>query len=215
MLERSGLLPTELVYKIVLENLQQRFGAEMLPELAVSSGFSFVFSHQPAFTDDDVPGIVELFAAYEIDIASSPRPFLLIDSIDEIHPASAKLLIREIEKDVDDFSISPFIHVFIVGRAEGFRGFFTDPHGEIKIPPPIGLELPGYVSIQDMEIGVASSAEYFRRESAVEPLMALIQRYDFIEESCFIQSLRGDFVKRAEEYAANDVSPMKIKADLF
>lgn len=215
MLERADYLPEELTYKIVLEDLQQRFGAELRPELSISSGFNFVFSRLPAFIDNNAPSLVSLFSAYNIDLENNYRPFLIIDSIDEIHPTSAMLLLENIQNDIGAFSSAEFIHLFVMGRADGFRDYFTNPHGENTIPPPLPMHLPSYSSAADMKIGVETSAHYYHRDSAIEPTMALIQQHDFIEESCFVQSLRGEIVKRAERYIEDDVSATRIKDDLF
>ena len=215
MLRRSGHLPDELTYTIVLEDIQQRFGAELISELSVSSGFDFVFSRLPSFVDNNAPSLISLFAGYNIDLENSFRPFLIIDSIDEIHPTSAKLLLENIQSDIEEFHFSEFIHLFVVGRADGFRDFFTSPHGEITVPPPLPMHVPKYLSTSDMRVGVETSARYFHRESAIGPTMALIEQYDFIEESCFIQSLRGEIVKRAERYIVESVPAAMIKDDLF
>jgi len=67
------------------------------------------------------PDLLALLKIFGINIQGKKSAFIIIDSIDEIHPESAASLLRAIDDGLQSGEGLPnFCHIYVVGRPEGF-----------------------------------------------------------------------------------------------
>lgn len=129
------------------------------------------------------------------------RSLVVIDDIDEIHPDSARLILRSVDKLVLDRaqSSSGFLHVIVVGGADGFAPWYRDPkrHGGIAgFLSAFEFRGPVYSTTGDMHVLAANLLRFqmgkegwdqFVREGAaaslIEQYVRYVRRHPFLSYS--------------------------------
>lgn len=93
------------------------------------------------------PDLLILLKIFQIDLRDRKPAFIVIDSIDEIHPESSASLLRVIDNDLQSSEQLPdFCYIYIVGRPEGFATYYLDSHPSPRpefvelLPPSITAE---------------------------------------------------------------------------
>ncbi len=160
-------------YTIKLDELGTNFAVRstMLDDLKNDDGFPRpAFGKLRAFDYDDhaAPGV-----EYLVKNLTSAREFdslvLIIDSIDELHPDSAKSLLQRIddyikqrkkeEENVDD-ARKRFLRIFIVGCPEGFTDYYRIAQGGVPKTRPVKLSEPCYHSCDDLVCAARSVVRF-------------------------------------------------------
>jgi hypothetical protein len=153
-----------------------------------------------AFPMHNCPSLVELFKVGGSEIVGSPRPILLIDSLDEIHPLSATSVLQRVEqhlKDEQQRRPNGFCHVFVFGRPEAFRGYYLSQPMRKK-DSLVEMNYPRYQSMKDLELAVESSRAFYKRtDKDAQAVVALAARYPFIVESVHLLHLQGALVNES------------------
>jgi hypothetical protein len=97
------------------------------------------------------------------------RHVQLIDSIDEIHPESAKSLLQRVDEYVkrrrDEDEKVPrekrgFLRVFILGRPEGFTDYYRITQGGVFKTKPVALRGPCFRNDEDRRAAARSVVPY-------------------------------------------------------
>lgn len=147
------------------------------------------------------PPLPELFGIIGHDLTKKPRPFLMIDSLDEVHPRSSLSVLERVEdhlKQVEQRTPGGFQHVFVFGRPESFKEFYRDTPQ--RKPTLFAMKLPNYRSLTDLKIGLESSRVYHdRKEKDVEATLELTAKHPFLQESVHFLNIQGDLLKAAQE----------------
>jgi hypothetical protein len=212
----------DLSYLVGLDRLRERTAIKtvMAPDLRPDDGAEDgIFSHLPQFDPiESAPEFVDLMKSFNIDYLSSPRPLIIVDSIDEIHPDSSKRLLDKIDHFVaaeKRKNPSGVLCVLVVGRPEGFREYYIDPHFTKK-PPPVELSLPGYASRADLRMAAAQIADSNNRgEEAVNAFLRLADKYPLVCESAYDLALLAELVKNAVDFEMRGLSERDIGDHLF
>ncbi len=186
------------------------------PELC-STMAAFGKPGDPA-TMQNCPPLTELFKLAGSDIVGNPRPILLIDSLDEIHPLSATSVLQRVEqqlKDEEQRRPNGFAHVFVFGRPEAFMGYYLSQPMQKK-DSLVEMRFPRYVSMKDLEVAIESSRAFYKRtEKDAQAVVALATRYPFIVESVHLLHLQGALVNESGRRFIDDKADERKMKDVL
>ncbi len=157
-----------LINEIPLDQLRRKFAIHttMLEELKNDAGFPMpAFAKLPAFDYDEsqAPTVEFLLNAFLGDDSGLNRPILIIDSIDEIHPVSAKSLLERIDELIEHRKKAgnpSFLRVFVVGRPEGFSDYYRITQGGAPKGLPIELQPPLYQTKGDLRKAIELEVQF-------------------------------------------------------
>ena len=164
------------------------------------------------------PPLTELFKAVGADLIGKPRPILLIDSLDEIHPLSALSVLQRVEqhlREEEKRQPTGFVHVLIFGRPEAFITYYR------KQPPRradlIEMKFPNYQSMKDLEVAVESSRAFYKRSPVdAAAVLSLAKKHRFIIESVHFLHLQGALVNGSgAEFAEQRADGRRMKSVLI
>jgi len=226
---------------IKLDELGSRFAVHstMLDELKNDDGFPMpAFAKLRAFDYDDhaAPGVEFLVRAFNPAYSESKldQLILVIDSIDEIHPESAKSLLKRIdeyikqreEEDKGVKRVEPakrgFLRVFVLGRPEGFTDYYRITQGGVPKTEPVKLKDPCYRSDDDL-VAAAKSVVQFSILGGGEDLNSeaiksmsinainFMKKHPWLNECRYNLSAFNELVKVSNDYA----KPPRSLADDF
>ena len=206
----------------------------MLDDLKNEDGFPRpAFGKLRAFDYDDhaAPGVEflvrTLTPAQKLDCL-----ILIIDSIDEIHPDSAKSLLRRIddyirerkreEEKVEDGN-KRFLRVFVVGCPEGFTDYYRIPQGGVPKTRPVKLSKPRYHSYDDVlcaaravvRFNILGGREDPCDERDIEKMAAkaidFAEKHPWLEESLYNLSAFGDLIRFSNVYTGRLRRPRSLR----
>lgn len=160
------------------------------------------------------PNLNTLLNIYKINLRDRKPAFIIIDSIDEIHPGSSVSLLHNIDNDLQSNRQLPdFCHVYIIGRPEGFAAYYLDSHPHSR-PGFVELMPPRYQSEKDIEVvaELLRDTNHRSRED-VDALLGLTEKKPFVFESVHLLSVAADFIKSAaQDFVKADTSDADIKS---
>jgi hypothetical protein len=233
--DNKHLKDKQLIYTIKLDELGGKFAIRttMLDDLKNDAGFPLpAFGKLRAFDYDEhaAPGVEFLLKAFIPGFSELDRPILIIDSIDEIHPESAKSLlnrfdeyIEQREKDDREAGTLSVLQIFVVGRPEGFSDYYRIPQGGRMKELPIELRPPSYQTTGDLRKAVESVAQFAlfgeRKvdptilQSAADKSIDFMNNHSFLRESPFNLSEFGELIKVSDKYSLDLGEP--YVQDLF
>lgn len=149
----------------VFQRPASRLGFEVCEraELASVDG-SMTLGRLPAACNARGFALRRMLAASGCSQDGAPR-WLVIDDIDEIHPDTARLLLREVDRLILDRTqpSDSFLHVVVVGGASGFAPWYRDPrrHGGIAhFHSAFRLRGPVYGTSGDVEVLAGNLLEF-------------------------------------------------------
>jgi hypothetical protein len=205
-LQDQGFEMTEHVAWVRLENLATQFDirSAMLEELRNEDRpFIPAFGKLPAFDYDGhaAPGVEFLVWAFNRRLKDTKlnKIVLLIDSIDEIHPQSAKSLLTRLDEYIDRRkaeaadaagSNKGSLRVFVIGRAEGFTDYYRIP-GRVPKTLPVTLKGPDLPpNSNDREVAARSVAQFVLGETSGKPGAEAVRMASvaikFAKEHCWL-----------------------------
>ncbi|GIW82157.1 MAG: hypothetical protein KatS3mg105_3964 [Gemmatales bacterium] len=205
------------IYVIPLEKLPDKIPMPLRGDLdEIDDRGLPPLSKLPAFEKPaSAPDIPQLLRAF--GYRRSPS-FVILDSIGEIHPLSAKALLIEVDAFVrreKDRNPQGFLHVFIVGRPEGFIDYYRDPK-IVRLAQMYELHPPRYRSMADLEVAIESSRRYFKlSEEHRTASLRLAAKHPFVCESAHILAALGYVVQLAPSLEKESASERDIKEKLF
>ncbi len=129
-----------------------RLPTRLAPDLTTTNG-DVVLNELPGFANPDAFSLATFLEEQSCVQGDHVIPLILLDGIDEIHPASARVLLREVE----DYLLATsraFVHLVISGRPEGFTPWFSDPARDEttgRVTRTFQLETPVYSTKGDIE----------------------------------------------------------------
>jgi len=210
---------------VSLENLATRFDVRsiMLDELQNEDGLSIpAFAKLGAFDYDEhaAPGVEFLVRAFNPRFGNTKldRLILLIDSIDEIHPESAKSLLVRIddyikhrgEEDKRPGSREGFLRIFVIGRPEGFTGYYRITQGGVYKTRSVKLKKPDFQTDCDREEAAESVAQFVlgdekgewssKTNSMASIAITFISTHEWLKDSFDNLMLLNDLVKISNDY---------------
>jgi hypothetical protein len=181
------------------------------------------FGKLRAFDYDDhaAPGIE--FLVHEFDPkyknGNSLPSILIIDSIDELHPDSAKSLLKRIDdfintrREEDDGVVQSrrrFLRVFVVGCPEAFTDYYRIAQGGVPKARPIRLREPCYRSSDDL-VGAGMSVAQFNvlggqanpkvEEHMTRNAIEFVKEHPWLEQSFYNLSAFGDLIRFSDIYS--------------
>jgi hypothetical protein len=171
----------------------ERLPTEKLPDLATREG-DVVLSRLPGFVNPDAFSLAEFLEDRKCVRDEAVLPLILLDGIDEIHPSSARVLLRGVEQYLS--AGGPFVHIVISGRPEGFAPWFSDPaRGETtgQVTRSYHLQAPVYSTRGDIEFRLREYLAFAMQLDAVEQaeeldeyaesVVSAVERYPFLRYS--------------------------------
>jgi hypothetical protein len=155
---------------VKLNELPRRFElrSTLVDDLKNDDAYSLpALGKLPAFDYDDhaAPGVEALVEAFDrrFESARPARLILIIDSIDEIHPDSARSLLVRIDDYIkereEEGREGGFLRVFVLGRPEGFTDYYRITQGGVYKTRPVKLVGPK-LKEQDKRDAVRSAARF-------------------------------------------------------
>jgi hypothetical protein len=216
----------ELIHTIELDQLGSKFAihSTMLDELKSEAGFPMpALGKLRAFDYDEhaAPGIEFLLHEFVSGYAKLDRPILIIDSIDQIHPESAKSLLVRLDdyvkrrKEIDEQAGTPSVlQIFVVGRPEGFSEYYKISEGGGLKELPIELETPSFQTTGDLRVAAESvvrfnlfgggqNAHDGKIRRAADKAIRFMNNYYFLRECPYNLSEFGELVKVSDKYGVN------------
>jgi energy-coupling factor transporter ATP-binding protein EcfA2 len=210
----------EHIVTLKLDEMDRQFAVRstMLDDLTNDGGFRLpAFGKLRAFDYDDhaAPGVEFLVRAFSSEgpNLSFLRLIIIIDSIDEIHPESAKSLltrlddyIKQREKEDEKHDTRGFLRIFVVGRAEGFTDYYRIVQGGVPKTKPIKLCKPYYRSLDDAACAARSVVRFNilggkdqtddnTVQGIVNDAINFAHQHRWLEESFYNLSQFGDLIR--------------------
>lgn len=241
-----GILETDHTYNIQdhmctinLDELGSRFEVRstMLDDLKNDGGFPMpAFGNLRAFDYDDhaAPGVEFLVRAFtpEVPNLKLDRLILIIDSIDEIYPDSAKSLLKRLDdyitqREKEDKDVEPgkrgFLRVFVVGRPEGFTDYYRIAKGGVPKTWPVKLIEPCYHSDEELVCAARSVVEFNILGGDKNPrngvdinnmaknAINFAKKHPWLKESFGNLTAFGDLIRFANVYTDNLKPPDSLR----
>ncbi len=140
---------------------------------------------------------------------------LLIDSIDEVHPDTAKRFIDAIEKDVQEATAKARRRcAFVFGRAEGFGDYFSRSNDERR--RVLYLRSPEWRSVGDLHNLYKSFVSYTKKaysDEVFQRLVHLTRELPYVLDSMKSLSLAIFLMERA--YSSPRVEDGDIRGAMY
>jgi hypothetical protein len=226
---------------IKLDELESAFGVRstMLDDLKDEDGtLRAPFGKLRAFDYDDhaAPGLE--FLVHEFDRNTKYKDptlsasILIIDSIDELHPDSAKSLLKRIDdcirlRDEKDRQVEPsrrgFLRVFVVGCSEGFTDYYRIAQGGVPKAAPIRLREPCFRSCDDLVCAGMSVVQFNVlggnsdpkvEEEMTRRAICFVKKHPWLERSFYNLSAFGDLMRFSNIYI-NGLRPPRSFRDEY
>jgi hypothetical protein len=227
----------ENVYWIKLDELRNNFGVRstMLDDLKNDDGFPRPgFGTLPAFDYDDhaAPGVEFLVKAFNPRLRNRKldQCILLIDSIDEIHPDSAKSLLTRLddyikERQEEDGRLGKrgFLRIFVIGRPEGFTEYYRIPRGGVPKRAPVRLSEPCFHSYDDLVCAARSVVQFnmfggwddpadeHDIKNMTKKAIEFATEHPWLQESFCNLSGLGDLIRFSNVYTGCVTPPCSLK----
>ncbi len=244
----ASIMPTDGTFEIKnhfcqikLEALNTNFGirSTMLDDLKNDGGFPILsFAKLRAFDYDDhaAPGIEYLVKEFTSQAPNLrlDRLILIIDSIDEIHPDSAKSLLTRLDDYIkqrrnEDKGVElgkmGFLRVFVVGRPEGFTDYYRIAQGGVSKTRPVRLKEPCFRSHDDLVCATRSVAQFNilggeedpRQRGQIKVLtdntISFARKHSWLKECFKNLSALGDLIRFSNIYVSGLKSPRSLEDD--
>ncbi len=194
----------ELIHIVKLDNLKDEMDLRDIDDLIDIGGtkkgpnstmLGFGTKEQSPSVQNS-PELSELLEKFNIKLEKDTPAFIVIDSIDEIHPLSAESVLRKVNKALQsDENLPDFCYVYIVGRPEGFAGYYKDPNFKIK-PEIYEISFPRYETIQDVKVltkFLEDTNDITKKD--INSLINLADNKPFVFESIHILSIAADLIR--------------------
>ena len=169
------------------------------------------FSKMPAFDlkNNAAPSIDRLLQEFRVKDEDQRRPIVIIDSIDEILPESAKSLLMQVDEFVraSTNNARRVQHFFIIGRPEGFADYYKESRVRGDRHMPLELRLVDYQTIGDLTAAarfVASLVD--KRQVDADAALRLINQKAFLRETPYLLSTFAELIKTAKDYERRQAS---------
>lgn len=170
----------------------ERLPTHKEPDLATRDG-DVVLSQLPSFANPDAFALASFLEDRKCVRGDAVLPLVLLDGIDEIHPSSARVLLRGVEQYLLA-ETGTFVHIVISGRPEGFAPWFSDPaRSETtgQVTRSYHLRAPAYSSRGDIEFRLREYLAFAMQldalegelEEYAESVVTALERYPFLRYS--------------------------------
>jgi hypothetical protein len=226
------------VITIKLDELGSKFGirSTMLDELKNEDGFPRPpFGTLRAFDYDDhaAPGVEFLMRQFN-SAQEVTNVVLIIDSIDELHPSSAKSLLKRIDdyikerKREDEYledGKKRFLRILVLGRPEGFTEYYRVPQGGVPKTQPVKLREPCFQSHDDLFFAATSVVKFnmlgdrddpwARDEPEINRMshnaIEFAKQHPWLRESVYNLSSFGDLIRFSDVYTHGATPPASLQ----
>lgn len=148
------------------------FAVVQAPDLATVDG-QVVFNELPAMADPTAFDLPSFLTAVGCEVTGTFLPLIAVDSLDEIHAASATAILKAIDQFLlaDAPGAGPFIRFVVAGRPESFNAWLTDPgrtEDNSAIEDPFVLSPPRFQTAGDLDYRIREYLEYTSQLAGLE-----------------------------------------------
>jgi hypothetical protein len=224
--EKCSVKLSELFYD-EKEKIKLDFSVAQAPDLTTIGGQT-VFNELPTIEEASTFELDGLFTAAGCKVDGTLLPVIVIDDLDEVHDATCKTILKE----VDEFILSGapgaghFVHIIVLGRPEGFYTWLGDPEWNeqnqaivesIVLNPPryqtagdLEFRVRGYLDFKDLLSDLEASGEV---NNYIESVTTAVAAYPFLTYSLGNLSVGNEVV--AHTIPGLDVDEELLKAEIF
>lgn len=209
------------------EKVKLDFSVVQAPDLATLDGQT-VFNELPTIGEASTFELDGLFTAAGCKVDGTLLPVIIIDDLDEVHDATCKAILKEVDEFILDGAqgAGDFVHVIVLGRPEGFYTWLADPERNEQnkaIVESIVLNPPRYQTAGDLEFRVRGYLDFKNLLTDVEAsgetgnyiasVTSAVNTYPFLTYSLGNLSVGNEVV--AHTIPGLDVDEELLKAELF
>ena len=210
------------------EDLVRSLGVSLEDDLITVDGDNPFNTRLPAFRDHEAPAISTLINAFGDGPHDGTRSFIVVDSLDEIHPDSALSLLERLYghvASVREDDPEGFLHVLVFGRPESFAPFFRDSNYKDHSlrEHSVTLTVPRLDGEEDYRRVIEQTWEYLnvqektrtalRLGETLSVLVGLVNESDVVRESLHIPAFRSKIVLNPRDCESDD--QMQVEELLF
>lgn len=208
----------------VLAKPSEQFPTTLRPDLATLDG-TVVINELPGFVDPDAFSLAQFLEAQGCSSPVGEQPLVILDGIDEIHPDSARVVLRAVEDYASDEQPG-FVHFVVSGRPEGFSPWFRDPM-RTDLPKGVAelfrLNTPTYASKGDVTFRLTDYLAFSKQlvlfeedgdlDAYVDSVWSHLERYPFLRYS--LRNLSVGNVILQHTAPGSDAPESDLKRKLF